>query len=761
LGGGVFNIKKKMKRFWRIGRWLGLFLILFSLVKPDLSHAQTPPPVVINELAWAGSSSSSSDEWIELLNTTTEDIDLTGWQITKNTGSEIVMIDIVTNPDPFANIISANGYFLISHYDKDHDFDPDPNEEKLSVLNITPNLIDGDITLSNSNLSIKLYHGAKDSGGVLIDTAWDGSAPLGDSSAKTSMERNAIIEDGKVATSWHEATSATNLDDGVIDKATPSALNSIFTPPLPKPIVNTVQPNTADINTILEIENISGENFEVSLNTQVQMRKDSQTILATDVNVVNPMLIDNAKFNLQDVEAGKWDLVVVNPDQQEGALLDAITLSEPNEDPVYSDKIIITELYPNPSTTSNDEFIEIFNGDTAPANLNGWRLDDQSPGGSAEYVISTDILIMPGEYKSFTKVITHISLNDTGDSTRLSQPTGKIVSQVAYGSAPKGSAYALFNDGWQWTLEVTKDKANVLELPEVDEEEANDPVEIPITIAIIAEDLLSTSVLINFEISDPSKLTAINVYQSEDEDEKGKSIAKLTNDEQNYLVEDLEPDTKYFFVVTGTSGSKTISSNQLAITTLVKETGDVGEVGQILITEILPNPEEGTEYIELCNISDKDINITDWRLVDASRKSYALNAFDSPDTDTANEDSEEVILKPNEYILLDQLVTGIHLNNSGGETLALLDTENNIIDTVEYDTSAKKGNAYVLTPNSEWFWSNELTPGEPNDISFASFEEDSLMYLPESGFNFKYLLGFILFGIMCFYAKKYANLHYN
>ncbi|MBU1082940.1 lamin tail domain-containing protein [Patescibacteria group bacterium] len=745
-----------MKKIRRIGGWLGVVLILFFIIKPSFSQAQTPAAVVINELAWAGSSSSSSDEWIELLNTTGEDVDLTGWQITKNTGTESLMIDIVANLDPLANIIPANGYFLIANNDEDYDF-----SGKLSVLNIAPNLIDSSITLSNDKLSIKLYQGLWDNGGALQDTAGDGSVPLaGSNSAKTSMERNEVIEDGSLAASWHEATLAINLDAGAIDKATPAAINS--PKPLLKPIINNVQPNQAEIDTIFEIENISGDNFSMSGNVAVQLRKGAQIISGTDVNVVSPMLIDNAKFDLSSVEAGDWDLVVINPDLQEGILPNAITLSEPDEDTTYSNKVIITELYPNPSTTSNDEFIEIFNGDSSSVNLNGWKLDDKSPGGSAEYIISSDIILLPGEYRSFTKTITRISLNDTGDNTRLSWPTGTVVSETPnYGVAPKGSAYALFNGSWRWTLEVTKDKENVLELPEVDEEDVLDE-EDPVTINIDAEELEDTSVLISFEISYPSKLSEIKLYKSEDEESKGKLLVKLTNNKRSYLVEELTPDTKYFFVVTGTYNSQTILSNQLAVTTLINPTGDVGQVGQVIITEILPNPAEGKEYIELCNVSDTNINITDWRLIDASRKSYALNAFDLPDINAADKDSDTVMLKPNEYILLDQTITGIRLNNAGGETLSLLDTQNNVIDTIEYDTSAKKGNAYVLAPNGDWFWSEELTPGEPNDISFAGFTEDSLMYLPNSGIAYpKYLLGFILFGIIWFQKKKYANLYYN
>jgi len=37
--------------------------------------------VVVNEVAWAGTSASSSDEWMELYNCGAADIDLTGWTL--------------------------------------------------------------------------------------------------------------------------------------------------------------------------------------------------------------------------------------------------------------------------------------------------------------------------------------------------------------------------------------------------------------------------------------------------------------------------------------------------------------------------------------------------------------------------------------------------------------------------------------------------------------------------------------------------------
>ena len=62
------------------------------------------PAVVINEVAWAGSSASAYDEWIELYNTTGSAINLTGWKIVDDNGAQTYNL---------SGTIPANGYFLI------------------------------------------------------------------------------------------------------------------------------------------------------------------------------------------------------------------------------------------------------------------------------------------------------------------------------------------------------------------------------------------------------------------------------------------------------------------------------------------------------------------------------------------------------------------------------------------------------------------------------------------------------------------------
>jgi hypothetical protein len=160
--------------------------------------------VVINELAWGGSTSSVNDEWIELYNTTGSSIDLAGWTIDGAVSGGALTI--------VSGTIPANGYFLISHYD-----------QATSKINVAPDLVDSSLSLVNANNQYIL----KDDLSAVVDTADDGiGAPLaGDNTNKYSMERNQVIADGTLASSWHTATTSVGFDAGATDKGTPKSLN--------------------------------------------------------------------------------------------------------------------------------------------------------------------------------------------------------------------------------------------------------------------------------------------------------------------------------------------------------------------------------------------------------------------------------------------------------------------------------------------------------------------------------------------------------
>ncbi len=165
--------------------------------------------VVINELMWMGSAGSIVDEWIELRNMTDSPVNLSGCCLNRLNGSvEELMLNI-----PSGDSISANGYYLISNYSADS-----------SNIDIIPDLVDTDVSLSNSELQIKLYCGQ-----TLIDTAGDGGDPLnmaGDKvDPKKSMSRKVTLGNGALADSWCTAVTQENWDDDALEFGTPGAPN--------------------------------------------------------------------------------------------------------------------------------------------------------------------------------------------------------------------------------------------------------------------------------------------------------------------------------------------------------------------------------------------------------------------------------------------------------------------------------------------------------------------------------------------------------
>jgi len=121
-----------------------------------------------------------------------------------------------------------------------------------------------------------------------------------------------------------------------------------------------------------------------------------------------------------------------------------------------------SELYPN--TQGNDvteEFIEIKNMSTAPADFLGWSLTDRS---RRTYQQKTSLLLAPGESAAFFRPLTSITLNNDGDSIRLIRPDASVAEEQLYEKAPHGFAYARIDGTWTWTHTPTPDETNMSSL---------------------------------------------------------------------------------------------------------------------------------------------------------------------------------------------------------------------------------------------------------------------------------------------------------
>lgn len=190
FAGKYLKIKINTKYFMKI-KGGEVFLILGFLLCSGFFVAQkclADSSVVINEVAWMGTTVSANGEWIELRNLSGADIDLTGWTLNAELGKSPKII--------LKGIIAANGYFLLERTGDD------------SVPGIAADQIYTG-ALSNSGEILELQDGA----GKLVDKI-DASAgwPAGDNTSKQTMERK---DDGSWQTSVAPGGTPRAVNDSV------------------------------------------------------------------------------------------------------------------------------------------------------------------------------------------------------------------------------------------------------------------------------------------------------------------------------------------------------------------------------------------------------------------------------------------------------------------------------------------------------------------------------------------------------------------
>lgn len=133
-----------------------------------LTGTSSDRSVIINEIAWMGGTSNSSDEWVELKNISSSPVDISGWEMI---GEEE---DIALKFSP-QTIIPAGGFILLERTDDD------------SVLSIVADRIYSG-ALSNNSDGLKLF----DDHCLAVDQVYASpSWAAGDASSRRTMERTA------------------------------------------------------------------------------------------------------------------------------------------------------------------------------------------------------------------------------------------------------------------------------------------------------------------------------------------------------------------------------------------------------------------------------------------------------------------------------------------------------------------------------------------------------------------------------------------
>lgn len=151
--------------------------------------------VVISEIAWMGTTGSINDEWLELANNTTGDVDLTGWRLVASDGTPDITL---------AGIIPAGGRYLLERTDDTS----------------TPQLADQIYTGSLLNTGEVLT--LTDSLDTVIDIAGaPGAWFAGDTTTNETMARTNLTASGTLPSSWGngpvDGTPANSIADKDVD----------------------------------------------------------------------------------------------------------------------------------------------------------------------------------------------------------------------------------------------------------------------------------------------------------------------------------------------------------------------------------------------------------------------------------------------------------------------------------------------------------------------------------------------------------------
>ena len=447
----------------------------------------------INEIAWAGTLASSSDEWIELFNPGLETIDLEGWRLTD--GGDI--------DRSLAGRLSPGEYFLLERTD-----------------DATVSDLPADLTyrgsLRNEGETLELL----DPDGAMVDraNADGGDWPAGDRSTRASMQR--LGEEDVWET--YPGCGGNGLDAGGAPiQGTPRQANALgcvlptsTATPTPTPAVLPTQaPEGAVlINEVawagthasssdewIELFNpghepidlhgwhlTDGGDIDASLAGELPAggyflleRSDDHPVADIPADAIYGGTLSNDGERLELVDSTGAVVDVANrrggdwPAGEAGAHASmertlsggwgtysgyggngrdaggnpiagtprqANSLLFPTPRPTWiPGEVVINEVLIRPhydwerkgGIDTDDEFIELYNSGPRDVQLGGWILDDLRGGGSTPFVLPSRLIEADG-FAVFFRSRTSLALNDTGDTVTLRAPNGHTVDTISY-----------------------------------------------------------------------------------------------------------------------------------------------------------------------------------------------------------------------------------------------------------------------------------------------------------------------------------------
>ena len=364
-----------------------------------------------------------NDEWLELRNTGSSSVDLTGWILEAADGQPKINL---------SGTIPADGYFLLERTD-----------DNTILGTVADQIYAGALGNSGENLKLK-----DQTNNIIDDVDFFSGWPGGNNTTKQTIE--------KTTTGWQ-----TSLNPG----GTPKAQNSsgaIQEPTSPSEDPEESTSEEPEIPTTTENDNppvadardniIGFINQEIILDGSFSYDPDENE-LQYSWNTGDGNSSDHQIVNHRYQYPGTY-LATLTVYDGKYYVSDTITIK------IQTAQIIINEFMANPSgADEKEEWIEIYNDADSITDISGWQLDDLASS-SKSFIFPKNTLIAPKSYLVFSRQTTKIALNNDKDTVRLLLPDGIVFQEINYEKPPQDKSSARTAKGFVWS-EPTPGMANI------------------------------------------------------------------------------------------------------------------------------------------------------------------------------------------------------------------------------------------------------------------------------------------------------------
>lgn len=704
--------------------------------------------IIINEIMAAPT--NDEPEWVELQNISNKTINIKHWKIRDNSSSVIITTnDFFLSPSEF--LVICGDTSLLSIHSMNSKF----------VLKLMPTFNNGgdDIVIESSS-------------GLTVDSLRYESSWL-TSAGGRSLERYSATESTLNRTNWRLSASSTKSTPGTINSITKRdhdlTINKVEIVPTTVFVDEEFQIKTSVINIgyknsteyTLQIFNDANKDSITQLNERIFTNSQNNLVTNDSINISAPY-----KF----YEAGTYQLIInlIYAEDQNQYNNNLILTLRVNEKPVEFNSIIINEVMFAP-INDEPEWIELQNISDRVININSWKIGDNT---SSVTINSKDILIHPNEYvlicadssvlnyhliSSALLVSSIPTLNNNGDDVVIKESSGRTIDSLRYETswvpAPAGRSLERVSsleqttkiNNWRFSEAGKKSTpGNINSVTKRNHDLIIKIKEVTPKSPIAEENFFISAIIKNAGLMLSNQFEVELYYENSENSVNGKGeliyyakydplgINDSVNIQINYKALDVGPHK--ITALLKYAEDENLLNNESVFNFTVGE--KQASYNEIIINEVMIAPiKDEPEWVELKNVSNKNINLKNWKIGDnASLSSITTN---------------DLFLVPNEYLIIcsdSSLLNYYSINsriifrpmpafNNNGDEVVIKNSVGQTIDSLKYTTTwvtAPRGRSIERVNHKEhttnqlnWRYSEARlkgTPGKTNSVSPKKYD---------------------------------------